>query len=1327
MSYEKHKINPDQLSDVIIYTKSKQNSSQSASSNSNSNSINKKSNSSRNKKSKKEENKSKSDYKSIKSLKNSINSNVSLNSKYKTLENHNRTLKSKKEEGISTIDDKDQQEDVNDMNCRQIIKRFFENNNKINYVQTVIYFISFLSFTFYVICTYIDKLFKYLNYIDYFICPIYMVGHIINILIAHQPFNYLTSGDSIIYFILEIPPLLSSLCDNFTTNWLYKFINFTRVMRIMKVVNLIDTFVSKEISDVTLQIITIISNLVMLILLLGGTIQIFDFGYVDNMLKITHDTLSRKNLLLRRYFHHYIYFSIVTLTTVGYGDIVPKEILSKIMVIIIAIFMLFYIPQQIDKLLTLSNNQTVYERKKYIFTENVPFVVLIGDIQLESLKSFCQEYFHKDHGDNLRQIVILMNDPPSKNMEHFLNYKDNSKFITYLQGKYNEDDDLIRAGILHSKTCIIFTNKKTFDSYSADYQSLILSLSIKKFFCYNNEDKVKKTPFKICLQLNKQENCQHYFIALQDKYKKDMPSDILFVIESFKMNLLSKSCLTPGIISLISNLVISSGYKKISSTNESDWMKEYIEGQQYEIYKYNSIRGELLFLSFQGIAQELYMKFHAILIALEINYKGGSLIKLNPQSKENIIDIIYSSLLSKTKNTSLNDDYNINQEDQEGDSFLDIYGQASDDELESNYRKMYNLNFKHLEINLYVISSDESIIGNIKRLDEKKDINLDNPEANFGRQNSYLDKISRSNKKVLLTRKMTRIRYVSDGEDDFSNDEAETNSVKHLIDMEENAETYENEFLNDYYTIDDLEKYDPYSNGILNQGIRERNDIKNHIVICGMHPELIQFILPLRSKYLPIKLLKWIVILTPNLPQEIHDTLSKFPKIIFIQGDPLSADNLMRANIMTADIAIILGAYSNMDNDNDNYEIIGRENDEKSEEKKEESNANDGDDLIEDAKVLYIYKSIKKLNSSIQIITELLHTSNIELLLSSKSLKKLYNDSKNIHLKNSSSQTQISDENDYKSNLNYDITPVYAAGEVYLPTVVDRITSQISYNSNLLTILNLILIGEKPPEKAADKKLTQLIGLSGSNLFLIPSEQRSESFNDMFKRLLIKYSMISIALYRKNEQENFYYVYTNPKKTTLVRKNDMVFVLSSTENLVSYYEKNLFIIDAEGKIKNNENEEEKSSIRLNSENNINDESNLFSENNRTFSKAIKEAVEHQIQIKNENKKLQKLEKQEKKKSVDSINNNVLNLFDNKEQKKKKYNSVFNKNEKKRGKYSEIDGMQHRLDKGIEKLKLINDKCNNIYKDVEKFVKEEISSEFSVYISNNINNNTFDLK
>ena len=705
------------------------------------------------------------------------------------------------------------------------------------------------------------------------------------------------------------------------------------------------------------------------------------------------------------------------------------------------------------------------------------------------------------------------------------------------------------------------------------------------------------------------------------------------------------------------------------------------------------------------------MKYHTILIALEIIYKGGVLVKLNPQSKENIIDIIYSSIFSKTKNTSLKDDFN--KEGNENDSILDIYDEGSEDELDNNinYKKKYNLNFKHLEINIYCISSDESIIGNIRKLDEKKD-SLDNSksEKSLLKQNSYKDLYSSSNKKPTLTRKMTNIKFESDGESDFDDGEIENNSVKNLIETEDNQETYEGELLKDFYTLDDMEKNELYSNVIINQGLDEHTDIKNHIVICGMHPELIQFLLPLRSKNLPIKLIKWIIILTPNLPQEIHDTLSKFPRIIYIQGDPLQSDNLMRANIMTADIAIILGNYSNIDNnDNEACEIIGQDNEKKEKEKEENKNPNDHDDLMEDCKVVYIYKAIKRLNSSIQIITELLHMNNIELLLSTKSLKKLYKESKNMKNKNNSEQTQINDKNDDNSNLKYDLTPVYAAGEVYIPTVIDRITSQISYNSNLLTILNLILIGERPPEKKADKKLAQMVELTGSNLYLIQSESISEPYSDMFKRLLIKYNMISIALYRKSDQNDFYYVYTNPKKTTLVRKNDFIFILSSTENFISYYEKNIFLMNTERKLFPFDNEEVKNNINI-----INEEKDIIEDNSPKFTNIFKDAIEQQIsKIKNNN-----INKENDGKiiSLDNINNAFKNLFGNNKEIKK------NKNEIKSGKYLEIDNMQKRLDKGMEKLKSLNEKCKNIKEDIEKFVKEEISSEFSVYLSNTITKN-----
>ena len=75
----------------------------------------------------------------------------------------------------------------------------------------------------------------------------------------------------------------------------------------------------------------------------------------------------------------------------------------------------------------------------------------------------------------------------------------------------------------------------------------------------------------------------------------------------------------------------------------------------------------------------------------------------------------------------------------------------------------------------------------------------------------------------------------------------------------------------------------------------------------------------------------------------------------------------------------------------------------------------------------------KVFNSSIKIITELLYTSNIEFLLSSKYLHTLYadknNSSKNDFNKNGGNRMN------YKISPNYELTPVFATGEIYLPSL----------------------------------------------------------------------------------------------------------------------------------------------------------------------------------------------------------------------------------------------------------------------------------------------------
>ena len=48
------------------------------------------------------------------------------------------------------------------------------------------------------------------------------------------------------------------------------------------------------------------------------------------------------------------------------------------------------------------------------------------------------------------------------------------------------------------------------------------------------------------------------------------------------MNLISKSCFSPGIINLVSNLISSTGDEELSG---NDWLDQYAEGMGHEIYR----------------------------------------------------------------------------------------------------------------------------------------------------------------------------------------------------------------------------------------------------------------------------------------------------------------------------------------------------------------------------------------------------------------------------------------------------------------------------------------------------------------------------------------------------------------------------------------------------------------------------------------------------------------------------------------------------------------------------------------------------------------------
>ena len=1184
------------------------------------------------------------------------------------------------------------------LNFRQKITKFFETSNRLFYVQLITSILSIITTIYYVICTYVNKLFQSLNYIDFFVCSLILIEHIISILLSHYFLSYILSIESILNFLIEIPPFFSIFCSNYHLSSGYRFINITRVFRFIKGYRIIEMLHKGE-KSVNYQIFNIIAIILEIIFIWAGIIHMLDLSMVENDLLVTFGTLSRTNLLLRHKFHHYVYFIIVSLTTVGYGEIIPLTILGKFMIVFLVIVILLVVPEQTSELINLSNAQSIYERKKYLSIQGISFVVLLGDIELESLKGFTKEYFDKEQGSLFKHIVILMNKLPDRNLEIFLNKEENVKYITYLQGDPMNDNDLLRCDILKAKSCVIFTSKHCIDPHSSDHQSLLLAIFIKKLYYHlsmeiyigNNRatddsytiqkanNILKKNHFRIFLQLNRPENSSHYFQTLQSTYKKNMLNDKLLVIEYFKMNLLSKSCMTPGIISLISNLVISSPISQDCFKNEAEWLREYTEGQKYEIVKL-LIEGELLNYTFQSLAVEIYNKFHSILIGLEFGYKGNTIVKLNPINNNTIKDIIDSSfgLTNLEKNNNENIDID--------EASLSFLPEERYNEIESEYNATINkkdlLDRKKVKIFLYIICDGKETRNEIQKLDftmkKKKSSNniLETLPFNiFSKKKKGKKTISKTFKSDIYTKNISYYSSEVDEEEDDDN-------VQYLINPGKDGEIFcdIDEHFENYYISNESDKEYYYSNEIMRIGIKDRSDIKHHIIICGMNYEIIHLILPLRSKEIPENLLKWIVILASNIPQEINDILSKLKNIIFIQGDPLNPDNLYRANISKADIAVILNSKTNFD---DNNNILGKEENELN------INLNDSDknkkenEIDSDAKTLFIYKSIKKLNSSIRIITELIKANNIEFLHSSRELKQLYKYSRVVkNIKKITSDNELDDEDkNGDDNLIYEYTPVYAAGEVFLPTLIDNITGQMQHKEFLYNILNLLLIGSKGPQKYWDQKLNQLYNnLRNSNLFLIQCESKDESFGDMFKRLLIKNKMISIGLYRKNNIENFYYVYTNPKKTTLIRETDFIFVLSCGDNIVSYIEKNLTNLSLKEE--------------LNLEKKI---SKKYSEN--YSSKANQNSISF---------KTNRIEGR--------LKSNIFNDNQPPDKNFHKSNSKLIRDDREKEKYAEINKLQNILDKSKEKLKNITNKSINTTKDINKYIIDGIKDEFAIYLN-----------
>jgi hypothetical protein len=100
------------------------------------------------------------------------------------------------------------------------------------------------------------------------------------------------------------------------------------------------------------------------------------------------------------------------------------------------------------------------------------------------------------------------------------------------------------------------TNMKTRDPIGMDHKNILTGLALKKYVLETSVK--KKINMRLCMQLIKPESKQHYKASISRSKSRSASLDQIIIVEEMKMNLIAKSCFSPGLIALVSNLITSS-------------------------------------------------------------------------------------------------------------------------------------------------------------------------------------------------------------------------------------------------------------------------------------------------------------------------------------------------------------------------------------------------------------------------------------------------------------------------------------------------------------------------------------------------------------------------------------------------------------------------------------------------------------------------------------------------------------------------------------------------------------------------------------------------
>ncbi|XP_061564402.1 calcium-activated potassium channel subunit alpha-1a-like isoform X8 [Cololabis saira] len=292
-----------------------------------------------------------------------------------------------------------------------------------------------------------------------------------------------------------------------------------------------------------------------------------------------------------------VYLLMVTMSTVGYGDVYAKTTLGRLFMVFFILGGLAMFASYVPEIIELIGNRKKYGGS-YSAVNGRKHIVVCGHITLESVSNFLKDFLHKDRDDVNVEIVFLHNISPNLELEAL--FKRHFTQVEFYQGSVLNPHDLARVKIESADACLILANKYCADPDAEDASNIMRVISIKNYH----------PKIRIITQMLQYHNKAHLLNIPSWAWKE---GDDAICLAELKLGFIAQSCLAQGLSTMLANLFSMRSFIKIE---EDTWQKYYLEGVANEMYT-EYLSSAFVGLSFPTICELCYVKLKLLLIAIE--------------------------------------------------------------------------------------------------------------------------------------------------------------------------------------------------------------------------------------------------------------------------------------------------------------------------------------------------------------------------------------------------------------------------------------------------------------------------------------------------------------------------------------------------------------------------------------------------------------------------------------------------------------------------------------------------------------------------------------